>query len=61
MALVAWFVFSLFPILWMVLLSLKTSADQTSTYFRFAPTLDNFSTVLSSRGSNAAGMMPTMV
>ena len=50
-ALVAWFVFSLFPILWMVLLSLKTSADQTSTYFRFSPTLDNFSTVLSSRGT----------
>jgi multiple sugar transport system permease protein len=50
-ALVGWFVFSLFPILWMVLLSLKTSADQTSTYFTFSPTLDNFSTVLSERGT----------
>ncbi|HLK94946.1 MAG TPA: carbohydrate ABC transporter permease [Nocardioidaceae bacterium] len=43
--LVVWFVFSLFPILWMVLLSLKTQADQTSTYFAFSPTLDNFRTV----------------
>ena len=40
--LVVWFVFSLFPIVWMVLLSLKTQADQTSTYFTFSPTLDNF-------------------
>jgi multiple sugar transport system permease protein len=51
LALVAWFVFSLFPILWMLLLSLKTSAEQTSTYFSFAPTLDNFSIVLSDRGT----------
>lgn len=43
--LVVWFVFSLFPIVWMVLLSLKTQADQTSTYFAFSPTLDNFRTV----------------
>ena len=50
-AVVAWFVFSLFPILWMVLLALKTSADQTSTYFAFSPTLENFSTVLSDRGT----------
>lgn len=50
-ALVAWFVFSLFPILWMVLLSLKTSADQTTTYFAFSPTLENFATVLSDRGT----------
>jgi multiple sugar transport system permease protein len=45
--LVVWFVFSLFPIVWMVLLSLKTRADQTSTYFTFSPTLDNFRTVFS--------------
>lgn len=50
-ALVGWFVFSLFPILWMVLLSLKTQADQTSTYFTFSPTLQNFATVLSDRGT----------
>ena len=49
-AIVGWFVFSLFPIVWMVLLSLKTSADQTSTYFAFSPTLENFGTVLSAKG-----------
>jgi multiple sugar transport system permease protein len=49
--LVAWFAFSLFPILWMVLLSLKTAADQTTTYFAFSPTLDNFVTVLSDEGT----------
>jgi multiple sugar transport system permease protein len=49
-AIVGWFLFSLFPIVWMVLLSLKTSADQTSTYFAFSPTLENFGTVLSSKG-----------
>jgi len=49
--LVAWFAFSLFPILWMVLLSLKTAADQTTTYFAFTPTLDNFATVLSDEGT----------
>lgn len=49
-AIVGWFAFSLFPIVWMVLLSLKTSADQTSTYFAFSPTLENFGTVLSAKG-----------
>ena len=47
-----WFVFSLFPILWMVLLALKTSAEQTSTYFVFTPTLENFGTVVSQRGTD---------
>jgi multiple sugar transport system permease protein len=45
-----WFVFSLFPILWMVLLALKTSTEQTTTYFTFSPTLENFGTVVSQRG-----------
>jgi multiple sugar transport system permease protein len=49
--LVLWFLFSLFPILWMILLSLKTPAEQTSTYFGFSPTLDNFGTVLSDEGT----------
>ena len=51
LAILGWFLFALFPIAWMVLLSLKTSAQQTSTYFRFSPTLDNFATVLSDRGT----------
>ena len=50
--LVAWFVFALFPILWMLLLSLKNDAEQTSTYFRFTPTLANFGTVLSQKGTD---------
>jgi multiple sugar transport system permease protein len=51
LATLGWFVFALFPIVWMVLLALKTSAQQTSTYFRFSPTLENFTTVLSDRGT----------
>jgi multiple sugar transport system permease protein len=46
-----WFVFALFPIAWMVLLSLKNNAQQTSTYFAFSPTLSNYSTVLSAKGT----------
>jgi multiple sugar transport system permease protein len=50
--LILWFVFSLFPIVWMVLLALKSDADQTSTYFAFSPTLANFGTVMSQRGTD---------
>jgi multiple sugar transport system permease protein len=49
-ALLVWFVFSLFPLVWMVLLALKTNAEQISTYFAFTPTLENFATVLSDEG-----------
>lgn len=49
---VAWFVFALFPILWMVLLALKNDAEQTSTYFSFSPTFSNFGTVLSQKGTD---------
>ncbi|MBE7372751.1 carbohydrate ABC transporter permease [Dermacoccus barathri] len=49
---IAWFVFALFPILWMILLAMKTPAEQTSTYFSFSPTLENFSTVMSSKGTD---------
>ena len=50
-ALLVWFVFSLFPLVWMVLLALKTNAEQISTYFAFTPTLENFATVLSDEGT----------
>jgi multiple sugar transport system permease protein len=50
--LVVWFVFSLFPIVWMVLLALKSATDQTSTYFAFTPTFENFGTVMSQRGTD---------
>jgi multiple sugar transport system permease protein len=46
-----WFAFALFPIVWMVLLALKNDAQQTSTYFGFSPTVENFGTVLSDRGT----------
>ncbi len=49
---VIWFIFSLFPIVWMVFLALKTSAEQTTTYWTFSPTLENFSTVLSQKGTD---------
>jgi multiple sugar transport system permease protein len=49
-ALLVWFLFSLFPLAWMVLLALKTDAEQISTYFAFTPTLENFATVLSAEG-----------
>ena len=50
LVLLGWFVFSLFPLVWMVLLALKTPAEQITTYFAFTPTLENFATVLSSEG-----------
>lgn len=49
---VGWFVFALFPILWMVLLALKNDAEQTSTYFAFSPNFSNFGTVLSQKGTD---------
>ncbi|HET9873347.1 MAG TPA: carbohydrate ABC transporter permease [Propionibacteriaceae bacterium] len=50
--LIIWFTFSLFPLLWMLLLAMKTQAEQTTTYFSFSPTLENFGTVLSQRGTD---------
>lgn len=50
--LILWFTFSLFPLLWMLLLAMKTQAEQTTTYFAFSPTLENFGTVLSQRGTD---------
>jgi multiple sugar transport system permease protein len=46
LGLVVYFAFSLVPVLFIVLLSLKSNAEQTSTYLRFRPTLQNFETVL---------------
>lgn len=46
LGLVVYFAFSLIPVLFIVLLSLKSNAEQTSTYLRFRPTLQNFETVL---------------
>jgi multiple sugar transport system permease protein len=49
-----WFVFSLFPIVWLILLSLKSTIDQQNTYFSFSPTFDNYSFVLG--GSTGADL-----
>ena len=49
--LVGWFIFSLVPIAWMVILALKNTEQQTTTYFSFSPTWSNFATVVSDRGT----------
>jgi multiple sugar transport system permease protein len=49
--LVFWFLFSLFPIAWMLLLALKNDEQQTTTYFQFSPTWSNFATVVSDKGT----------
>lgn len=43
---VLWFVFALFPIVWIFLLSLKSQDQLFTTYFRFDPTLDAYKSVL---------------
>jgi multiple sugar transport system permease protein len=48
---VVWFIFSLFPIFWMLMLALKNAEQQTTTYFQFSPTWSNFATVLSDKGT----------
>lgn len=56
LGLLGWFAFSLFPVVWMVLLSLKSRSQQTTTYFHFSPTLANYHTVLSSQGAEATSI-----
>jgi len=46
LGLVAYFAFSLLPVLFILALSLKADADQTTTYLWFTPTLSNYETVL---------------
>ena len=61
---VAWFTFSLFPILWMILLSLKKTADQQATFFTgWVPTYSNFSYVLTGdTGANLrSGLMESLI
>ncbi len=41
-----WVIFSLFPIVWMLLISFKSDADIYRTTFIFKPTLENYSKVL---------------
>jgi multiple sugar transport system permease protein len=46
LALLLYFTFSLLPVLFIVTLSLKTNAEQTTTGLFFSPTLQNYQTVL---------------
>lgn len=43
---ILYFVFALFPFLWMILLSLKPTGQLFSTYFRFDPSLTAYRSVL---------------
>lgn len=52
---IVYFVFALFPLVWMLLLSLKTPDQLFTTYFRFTPTLDAYRAVL---GLDASGSVP---
>ncbi|SNR59530.1 carbohydrate ABC transporter membrane protein 2, CUT1 family [Haloechinothrix alba] len=45
-SLAAYFAFSLIPIVFILALSLKSNADQTTTYLAFSPTFENYRTVL---------------
>lgn len=52
---IVYFIFALFPLVWMFLLSLKTPDQLFTTYFRFTPTLDSYRAVL---GLDASGSVP---
>src|SRR5215213_11209677 len=47
---IAYFVFALFPVFWILLLSLKPDQQLFTTYFIFNPTLNNYKTVLGTSG-----------
>ena len=44
--LVIYTIFSVFPLIWMVIISFKSDVDMFKTLFIFKPTLDNFRNVL---------------
>src|SRR3984893_7840074 len=46
--LLAYALFALFPLLWMVIMSLKPDSQMLTTTFIFTPTLENYATVLRS-------------
>jgi multiple sugar transport system permease protein len=55
---IAYFLFALFPIFWIFLLSLKSQDELFTTYFRFDPTLDAYRAVLGL--ANAGETVPFM-
>lgn len=52
-----YFLFALFPIFWMVLISLKSTDELFTTQFTFQPTLDNYSAILFGDSRAAAGVI----
>ena len=55
--LVLYFIFALFPLLWMVLVSLKSGQELFTTKFIFTPTLENYSAILFGDVRAAAGVV----
>jgi multiple sugar transport system permease protein len=54
---VLYFLFALFPIVWMVLISLKSTDQLYTTQFNFTPTLDNYKAILFGEQMVGAGVI----
>ncbi|MEW6581011.1 MAG: carbohydrate ABC transporter permease [Chloroflexota bacterium] len=54
---VVYFLFALFPIFWMVLISLKSTDELFTTQFVFKPTLENYHAILFGDPRAAAGVV----
>src|SRR4051794_11132593 len=55
--LILYFLFALFPIFWMVLISLKSTNELFSTQFIFTPTLDNYQAIIFGDTRASAGVI----
>ncbi len=55
--LLLYFAFALFPIIWMILISLKSTDELFTTQFVFQPTLDNYRAILFGDARAAAGVI----
>ncbi len=54
---VLYFLFALFPIVWMVLISLKSTDQLYTTQFNFTPTLENYHAILFGEQTVGAGVI----
>ena len=55
--LILYFIFALFPLVWMVLVSLKSGPELFTTKFIFHPTLQNYQAILFGDARAAAGVV----
>lgn len=55
--LILYFIFALFPLFWMVLVSLKSGPELFTTQFIFSPTLENYQAILFGDVRAAAGVV----